>query len=451
MPVRQPDLTPSPEELKKTAMLDAIRMAAIDTSEQKRNYEFNEFKETNLVISLNSFPVEPPRLPEKALFGITGEIIKKIEPHTETHPASLLVQMLVGFGNLVGRGPYLVTERDRQHTNLFAVIVGDSSRGRKGTSWGHVRHILNQVEQSWGDDRIMSGLASGEGIIAELSDDAGGESNDKRLLLVEGEFAQVLKVCERPGNTISAILRNAWDSGNLRNMSKGAPLRASGCHISMIGHITRTELSRLLTDNDAANGFGNRILWTHSSRSKFLPDGGEIESEDFSREINFLGHAVRLARTRSEMKRSAEAKDYWHQIYEGLCEELPGKVGSVTSRAEAQVVRLALLFSLLDGGEEIGLNHLKAAEAVWQYCRDSAKWAFMEERFSKNAQKLFAGLKIATTTGLTRTQIITGVFANNIISTDLDIALKEIAEFVEAETKQGTAGAPTTIYKLKMP
>jgi len=422
-----------------------------DIAEHKRSYEINEVKKTNLVISLNSLPVEPPHLPEKALFGIAGEIIKKIEPHTETHPASLLVQMLVGFGNLVGRGPYFVTERDRQHTNLFAVIVGDSSRGRKGTSWGHVRHILNQVEQSWGDDRIMSGLASGEGIIAELSDDAGGESNDKRLLLVEGEFAQVLKVCERPGNTISAILRNAWDSGNLRNMSKGAPLRASGCHISMIGHITRTELSRLLTDNDAANGFGNRILWTHSSRSKFLPDGGEIESEDFSREIGFLDHAVRLARTRSEMKRSESAKAYWYHIYEGLCEELPGKVGSVTSRAEAQVVRLALLFSLLDGGEEIGLNHLQAAEALWHYCRDSAKWAFMEGRFSKDARKLLEGLNSAGSKGLTRSQIISGIFSNNIASSALDGAFREIENFMEVECNQATGGAPSTTYKLKMP
>lgn len=422
-----------------------------DIAEHKRSYEINEVKETNLVISLNSLPVESPHLSEKALFGIAGEIIKKIEPHTETHPASLLVQMLVGFGNLVGRGPYFVTERDRQHTNLFAVIVGDSSRGRKGTSWGHVRHILNQVEQSWGDDRIMSGLASGEGIIAELSDDAGGESNDKRLLLVEGEFAQVLKVCERPGNTISAILRNAWDSGNLRNMSKGAPLRASGCHISMIGHITRTELSRLLTDNDAANGFGNRILWTHSSRSKFLPDGGEIESEDFSREIGFLDHAVRLARTRSEMKRSESAKAYWYHIYEGLCEELPGKVGSVTSRAEAQVVRLALLFSLLDGGEEIGLNHLQAAEALWHYCRDSAKWAFMESRFSKDARKLLEGLNSAGSKGLTRSQIISGIFSNNIASSALDGVFREIENFMEVECNQATGGAPSTTYKLKMP
>ena len=130
----------------------------------------------------------------------------------------------------------------------------------------------------------MGGLASGEGVIAELRDDKNGkdEGRDKRLLLMEGEFAQVLRVLQRDGNTLSPILRNAWDSGNLRNMSKGSPLRATGCHISMIGHITRVELSRLLTANDTANGFSNRILWVHSARIRLLPEGGEIQSVDFA-------------------------------------------------------------------------------------------------------------------------------------------------------------------------
>jgi hypothetical protein len=228
------------------------------------------------------------------------------------------MHLLVGFGNIAGRGPHFFTERDEQHTNLFAVIVGDSSRGRKGTSWGHIKHLLAQVDEKWVQTKIMGGIASGEGLIAELKDEEGVVTRDKRLMLFEGEFAQVLKVAARSGNTSSAILRNAWDSGDLRNMSKGEPLRASGCHISMIGHITRTELSRLLTHTDASNGFGNRILWTYSSRTKLLPDGGEIESVDFSAEIQFLKKAQELARQRGKFIRSAEARDYWHAIYPAL-------------------------------------------------------------------------------------------------------------------------------------
>ena len=173
--------------------------------------ERNEFNEERgcLISSLSSisYAVETPKLSDKALFGVAGDIVRKIEPHTETHPAALLVQFLIGTGNMIGRGPYVLTERDEQHTNLFGVIVGESSRGRKGTSWGHVRYILAQVDPSWESFKVMGGLASGEGVIAELRDDENGndERQDKRLLLMEGEFAQVLRVLQRDGNTLSPI------------------------------------------------------------------------------------------------------------------------------------------------------------------------------------------------------------------------------------------------------
>ena len=323
--------------------------------------------------SCNSFRVETPRLSETALFGLPGEIVRKIEPHTETHPAALVVQLLAGAGNIIGRGPYVLTERDEQHTNLFGVIVGISSRGRKGTSWGHVRHILAQVDPSWESSRIMGGLASGEGVIAELRDNEDGndESRDKRLLLMENEFAQVLRVLQRDGNTLSPILRNAWESGNLRNMSKGSPLRATGCHISMIGHVTRAELSRLLTANDAANGFANRILWVHSERIRLLPDGSKIQGVDFTNEIEMLRSAISTARTNGEIKLSEEARHHWREIYPDLTKDLPGRWGEVTSRSEAQVLRSALIYCLLDGKECIEALHLQAAEALWSYCSES--------------------------------------------------------------------------------
>ena len=414
-----------------------------------RSCELSEISDHYFANSLISQGAQPPCLADLSVFGLAGQIVAMIEPHTETHPGSLLVQLLVGFGNMVGRGPYFFTERDKQHTNLFCVIVGDSSRGRKGTSWGHVKHILSQVEPLWCDHRIMSGIASGEGVIAELADPIDSEKSkiqDKRLMLVEGEFAQVLQVGQRSGNTISAILRNAWDSGQLRNMSKGAPLRASGCHISLIGHITRTELNRLLSANDAGNGFANRILWTHSSRTKLLPDGGKIHTVDFSEAIKFLQLAINLARTRTEIKRSPEASEYWRFIYPKLTEELHGRWGEVTSRGEAQVVRLSLLFSLIEGCPQIEIAHLKAAEALWNYCRDSARWAFMGSTYSNNAQKLLTALEYSD--GLTRTQITANIFSNHIKAKELDAAIKEIESLIDV-TFMTTGGAPAEFITLR--
>jgi hypothetical protein len=98
--------------------------------------------------------------------------------------------------------------------------------------------------------------------------------SDKRLLIVETEFASVLKVNARDGNTLSPILRQAWDSGNLRILTKNSPARATNAHISIIGHITKEELLRFITDTELANGLANRFLWVLVRRSKILPEGG---------------------------------------------------------------------------------------------------------------------------------------------------------------------------------
>ncbi len=145
----------------------------------------------------------------------------------------------------------------------------------------------------------MGGLSSGEGVIWNVRDpierqekvpqrgraptyetvvaDPGIE--DKRLLVVEQEFANVLKQTERQGNTLSPILRQGWETGNLRSMTKNSPAQATNAHISIIGHITDEELRRYLTATESANGFGNRFLWFMVRRSKLLPEGGIPDSK----------------------------------------------------------------------------------------------------------------------------------------------------------------------------
>jgi hypothetical protein len=89
----------------------------------------------------------------------------------------------------------------------FVVLVGQTARGRKGSSWGHVRRLLEDADGGFARC-VVGGLSSGEGLIAQVRD--GEDSHapvDKRRLVVEPEFAQVLKVLAREGNTLSAIVR----------------------------------------------------------------------------------------------------------------------------------------------------------------------------------------------------------------------------------------------------
>jgi hypothetical protein len=103
----------------------------------------------------SSIPQWPDPLRQEAFHGVAGELVRLIEPVSEADPAALLLQILIGWGSLVGRGAYCLTEADRHHTNEYAVIVGTTAKARKGTSWGRVRAILSAVDDHWVENRLL--------------------------------------------------------------------------------------------------------------------------------------------------------------------------------------------------------------------------------------------------------------------------------------------------------
>src|SRR5271157_5055337 len=114
-------------------------------------------------------PIRLPQWPDPpdaaALGGLAGEVVRLIEPETEADPAAVLLQLLVGFGNAIGSGVYVLADGHLHHANEYAVIVGDTSRARKGTAWRRVRAILAHFDSTWADNKITGGLSSGEGLI----------------------------------------------------------------------------------------------------------------------------------------------------------------------------------------------------------------------------------------------------------------------------------------------
>lgn len=366
----------------------------------------------------------PQPLAVQAFHGIVGEIIRAIEPHTEADPAALLFQFLGGFGNLVGRGPHTFADAARHGCNLFIAIVGVTSKGRKGTAWNHNRRVLEAIEPEWAGKRIQGGLSSGEGLIWGVRDTIVKQEPirekgrivdyqmviedpgvpDKRILVIEQELAATLRVMAREGSTLSTTIRQAWDTGDLRVLTKNSPAQATGAHISIVGHITRDELLRFLTSTDMANGFANRFLWICSKRSKVLPEGGNIKSVDFAPLIQRLVEIVSAARNAGELRRDESARSIWREVYEALSEGKPGMLGSVISRSEAQVLRLALVYALLDGASVVSAPHMLAALAAWDYCEASARFIFGDSLGYPEADRILGALR-TDAQGLSRTEI----------------------------------------------
>ncbi len=386
-----------------------------------------------------STPTWPDAIQEDGFHGIAGELVRLIAPHTEADPAALLVQFLVAWGSLVGRGPYYLAEEDRHHTNLFCVIAGVTSKGRKGTSWGRMRAVLNTIDQHWVENCLVSGLGSGEALIDALNNE------DRRRLVLEGEFARLLAIIAREGTTISSIFRQCWDMGEAHVTVRAKEAHVKGGHLSLIAHITKDELRRRLSDVEIANGFGNRILWVCAKRSKELPFGGG--SIDFGAIPSRLADATAFARKmgNTRVRFATDASQLWAHIYHDLSEGKPGLFGAVTGRAEAQVVRLSLIFALLDCASEIRVEHLRAALAVWRYCEDSARYIWGDLLGDPSADAMLQAIR-ASANGLTRLEVY-NLFSGHKPASELDRAAAVLIERGLIQTqKEESNGRPALRY-----
>jgi hypothetical protein len=143
-------------------------------------------------------------------------------------------------------------------------------------------------------------------------------------VVLEPEFARVLKVCSREGSTLSAILRDAWDRGHLRVLTRKDPLKADGAHVSVIGHITVAELRRYLTETEVAGGFGNRFLYPLVERKQRLPRGGNLNEATLAELGRRTAAAVKTSSSLDRLERTPDANLLWDAIYNEIDDNADG-------------------------------------------------------------------------------------------------------------------------------
>ena len=140
-------------------------------------------------------------------------------------------------------------------------------------------------------------------------------------------------------------------------------------------------------------------------RSKLLPEGGRVDAGEWERLRNGLALALDFARTAGEVTRDEEARALWREVYGQLSEGRPGLAGALLARAEAHVLRLAMIYALMDRSAVIGAAHLLAALALWDYAERSVYFVFGDDLGDPFADELLRLLR-SCPTGLTRNEIM---------------------------------------------
>jgi len=330
----------------------------------------------------SSWPEEPDPI---VYHGPIGEIVQAVAPRTEAHPVGILATLLASAGACMGHGRYIY-QGSAQSPNVFVVLVGDSSSGRKGTAGSVARDVMDAAYPDW-SSLIVAGLGSGEGLVSHLKKCE--QRGEHRALVMESEFGRLLTVMGREGSTLSPIVRDAWDGVPMgRFLARDQDL-VRYHHVGVVAHVTPVELRQKLSGVDAANGFGNRFLWLSVRRTRLLPFPESPVKHLNGDLLRGLGRAIEDAQAPGEVPWSPAAREVWEDLYVNLTMTTRyGLLGAMSARAEAQLVRLALVYALLDRSPVIDVVHLDAARALWTYAEQSVRQVFGNSTGDRGADTL---------------------------------------------------------------
>lgn len=406
-------------------------------------------------IEVPEIPVRhwPSSLPFEQM-GNAGKIAMLASHGTEIDPHAILFSLLTVAGGVIGSDVHLFVGESRHYCRLFSVLVGASSRGRKGSSLSPLLAIFNEADKDFPSIKTSGPLSSGEGLLWRIRDeseevdkdgmptDPGVE--DKRLIILDGEFAGALRAMKRETNTLSAILRSAWDDGNISPLTKTKPVRVTNGHVCFVSHITTPELHTCLSESDAVNGFANRILWICVRRQGSVPFPERLSQESRKEIEAILSKSLLVAKKTQEMTLSPDARELFGTAYPILTQERPGLYGSATSRAEAQTIRIAMILALLEGSGVIRREDMVRALHCWRYAEESARFIFGDREPDQRANRI---LKFLETGEKTQTEITHQLFQKN------KAGIAEVLEHLQAVGKiesrtEKTKTRPITWWKL---
>lgn len=424
----------------------------------------------------------PQPVPDPAcLYGLVGEVAREGSDGAETNPIAIAGNFIAYLSCAIGRMPYLAVGNTSHHARLFFLHVGRSGRGRKGDAVSLVTRIDEAVRAQRPElapQIHRGGLSTREGLAALIHDGYRvGQQEvpaivDKRLWVVESEFANVLQQSRRGGNTLSAALRDCWDGVDLKPATKTNRVHASAPHVCLSGAISPVELLGLVQRRDLLNGFVNRFLvvWGERTQIEAFPRRAPQARVDalasaVAGVLDFTRPGIDDRHEAVLMTMSSSARHRYGQLYAAELNQDFGSalLDSVLERRAPILLRLAMVFALTNRQWLIEEEHVEAAMAWVRYATDSVGFLLAGSKGSPSqpqvawaAERISAFL--AAKGSASRRDLVVDCFGRHQPAAVVDAAIAHLIDKapytvrveVEARSRAGP-GRPATVYRLKQP
>lgn len=417
-----------------------------------------------------------PQPDPACLYGLVGEVARAGSEGTETNPYAIAANFMAYLSCAIGRGAYLPIGNTWHHARLFFLHIGRSGRGRKGDALSLVMRLdlaLRELNTAFAPQIHRGGLSSREGLVALMHDGYHqgklevAPIDDKRLWVVESEFANVLHQGRRRGNTLSAALRDCWDGVCLKPATKSNRLFASNPHLCLSGAISPSELMGLMSARELTNGFANRFLMIWAERSQILPFPKatpqatvDVLAKRILKMLEFVHADQYDVRDQIRLDLTAQAQWRYAQLYRGELHEDAGSdlVSGLLERRAPMLLRLAMLFALTDLQFRIDVVHVDAAMAWMQYATASVRYVFVsaaeEENMALARESSNQILDFLRERGkATRRELNVECFKGRAPKARIDAAIEHLLAATPPRISvqliprsQEAPGAPTTVY-----
>ena len=419
-----------------------------------------------------------PRPDAACLYGLVGDVARAGGETTEANPFAIAANFMAFMACAIGRGPYMAVGNTWHHVLLFVLHIGRSGRGRKGDAVsliGRIERALRKLNEAATPQVHRGGLSTREGLVYLIHDGfkEGKEEvppiHDKRLFVIESEFANVLAQSKRDGNTLSAALRDCFDGVSMRPATKTARLWATDPHAGITAAITPSELLGSMAARELTNGFANRFMPIWAERTKMVAFPIATRQEDVDalavrvlEVLEFCGSERWTENDTMRIELSPDARKRYAKLYLGeLNDNSAGeRINALIERRAPMLLRMAMLFALCDRKVIVEVHHIDAALAWVRYSVDSVKFIFASAadeadaaETDDTAQKIVIFLRDhgqATRSGITK-ECFGGHTTKSRIDAALDELLKSNPPIITVESvprPKGSPGTPTKIYRL---
>lgn len=419
-----------------------------------------------------------PQPDPKCLYGLVGDVARAGSDTTEANPFAIAANFLAYMSCAVGRAPFMLVGNTCHHARLFTLHVGRSGRGRKGDAVSLIRRLhraVQTISESDAPQVHSGGLSSREGLVFLIHDGyTEGKReippiDDKRVWVIESEFANVLHQGKRDGNTLSAALRDCWDGIDLKPATKSNRLYASDPHVGLSGAVTPTELRDLIAARELSNGFANRFLVFWSERTRLLPFPKATPQSDVDKLAQRIVEVLRFCKAGElgsndslRVSLNPEAQQRYAALYLGeLNDNSHGeRINALIERRAPMVLRIAVLLALCDRTTDVTPDHIEAALAWVRLGVQSVKFVFASAedevevtRINALAEMIVSHLKDkreATRADLSR-QCFRGHVSRGRLDAAIDVLLTATPPRIELDVRprpKGNPGSPTKVYRL---